>query len=255
MTKDELIPHLTEAFADPEIVKAILPKALAAIGLFREDGKPNFVNVGDFGKTAAVIGDLKNLSKDAVTRQALKDAGFEEVDGKLVFKGQAAPPAPGAPKPDDEVTKRMQAQMDRLQKDIEERDRLLREKDEAAERDRTHREIQNALTAAGAINPGRDYIHLTNAVKKTDDGRLVAITKNQYGQDEEVPLEKYAEQFLQKQPELKKSNAGAGAGAPANGGNGAPVAGAIRITSAADYLAKRDAIMGGKAQPVFGSQQ
>lgn len=254
MTKEELIPHLTEALTDAEVVKAILPKALATLGLFREDGKPNFVSVGDFGKTAAVIGDLKNLSKDAVTRQALRDAGFEEVDGKLVFKGQTAPPAPGAPKPEDEVTKRMQAQMDKLTKDIEERDRLLREKDEAAERDRTHREIQNALTAAGAINPARDYIHLTSAVKKTDDGRLVAVTKNQYGQDEEVPLEKFAEQFLHKQPELKKSTAGAGAGAPANGGSGAPAAGTIRIASAADYLKNRDAIMGGKAQPVFGNQ-
>jgi len=234
---------------DKDQFTAALTENLTTLG-FLKDGKPAFVTAADFGKTAALVGDMKKQLGGMLTADTLVEAGMFErgEDGKLKLKAVTPPepPKPGTD-PNSEATKKFEAELAKMQSQLAS-ERKARETAEAqaieAERNRT---IQEALTKAGAVNPQRDYVHLQSAVKRKDDGTLVAVTKDKWGADIEVPVEEFANQWLTSNPELKRATTQQGSGAPAGGGTlPANTVPRSKMQDTNWYMANREKILSGE---------
>lgn len=194
---------------------------------------PKYVTAEDFGKTAALISGmqktLKDLQSGILTADKLAEFGLLEKDETAgTYKPKASQPQ-SAPKPkndDDPVVARVKAlekQLADAKREKEDADRRMLE----TERDRA---IIAALTKAGAVNPERDYVHLTSKVARGESG-YSAKGRDQYGSETDLALDDFAEQWLKSNPELRRTAAQSGSGTPHNapGKSGKTASGATVI--------------------------
>ena len=208
---------------------------------------PQFVTQEAFNGTAAMIGrmnkTLETLSGGMLTFDKLAEVGLLDKQADGTFKPKTAAATP-SPKPAGDPPE-WKAETDRLNAEIKKRDDAL-----AAERRRTaeteqRSAIVDALNKAGAVNAGRDFIHVTD-IRKNAAGQYVQSTKDQYGADVDVPLEQAAANFLKSNPELAKAQGRPGSGTPAGstthsvGTHGHSVE-ALASLSPADYFAQKKA--------------
>lgn len=225
---------------------------LAEFGLLK-DGKPTFISREEFGRTAATINDLKKGLGGVLTADQLVEAGMFERDeeGKLKVKTAAAPPPTGDDKKQTDADKRfaiMQAELEKTQKAVRERDEALEKERKARETVETHRQIQDALTKAGAVNPGRDYRHLVDQVVRRDDGTLIVKTKDKYQVDVELPLEEFVPSWLEQNKELKRATTQQGSGAAPSGAGSLPpnTVSSSKLEDMDWFMKNQDKIMSGE---------
>lgn len=188
-----------------------------------------FVSAEDFGKTAAKIRGIEtavtDFTKKGLTLDTLVEIGLVErtEDGKYRKPGsgqQQQQQQQQQQKPEDSP---LAKEVEKLRQDLKKRDDELLAERKGKEANETAAAVKSALAKAGAVKPDRDYTHLLGAVTKNANGAYTVKSKDQYGNDIETPLEKYAETFLAENPELQKPQGSAGSGTPAGqqaGGDG-----------------------------------
>lgn len=208
---------------------------LAAVGLLTKDGKPNFIGAADFGKTAAVISDLKKSLGAVLTVDHLIEAGLpieRGPDGNL--RRVLAPIDVDS----DPRLAPLQQRLADIQARIDQREREIADEQSKTKDLAKARAIEEALTAAGAVNPKRESVHYRNRVEVDEDGSFwVADGGNR------IPLNDHARGFIEQNPELRsraKETSGGGAPQPAN------TFPRSKMADTAWYMANRDKIMSGE---------
>lgn len=205
---------------------------------------PEYLTKEEFSRSAAYIRGLSekldSLTKSVPTMDLFVTLGLIEKDGDTYKPKTAAAPAP-QPKPagiqPDPVVE-MEA---RFQSELKKRDdALAAERRKAADTEQRGAMVE-ALTKAGAVNAGRDVVHMSGVVKNAS-GQFVQVVKDQFGADTEVPLEQAAANFLKTNPELKRASGHPGSGTP-NGsfqaGSQGKDTGSIASMSTEEYFAAR----------------
>lgn len=195
-----------------------------------------YVSAKDFGATAALIGGMrKTLSEISaalpglMTADKLAEFGLVEKDDAGVFKPKSAKTAAN-PKPEVDPASReledTKAKLTNLQKKLEEKELA----EAATERDRA---VIASLNKAGAIKPERDFVHVAKRIVKTPSGAYVVKAEDKYGAPIDVSIDDFAAQYLNDNPELKRSSAKTGSdtpsGNPGGGGSAKTAAGATLI--------------------------
>ena len=186
-----------------------------------ETPENQYLTKAEFGRSAAMIRGLgetlATLQTGMLTMDMLAQVGLvdvEEVEGKKQYKPKSAAAA-ATPKPraeDDPLVQRLktvESQLERAKKEKQDADTAVA----ASQRDTA---IIEALRAAGAVNPMRDFTHLQSKVLKGDKGYYAKGT-DEAGYDVEVAVNDLAVEFLKANPELKKATGNGGSGTPQNG--------------------------------------
>jgi hypothetical protein len=182
------------------------------------EGDPQYVTVADFGKTAAVISGLqktlKELSGGVLTLDKLAEVGLLEKDDTGAFKprGVKSEPPQQQQKRDDNdpVVQRLKT----LEKQLADERREKEELAKAGLENEKRSSLVDALTKAGAINPGRDVVHIAAKFAKDADGKFVTKGRDKYGSEVDLTADEFAELFLKENPELRKTQSQPGSGTP-----------------------------------------
>lgn len=206
-----------------------------------------FLSKQEFNATAAMIRGLKEAvdgMKGQNPLEALVALGLLEKKDDGTFQPKAQAPAP-AKKDDQEPEWRKQIRA--MQEQIEAKDRALAAEKKAREEGELKNAVITAFEKAGALNSGRDYIHVLPAVKRDEDGSFFTTKKDQFGVETKVGLDAYLGEFLKASPELAKAQARPGSGTPAAAGgtgeNHGPTTNVNTLASmpVGDYFASRKA--------------
>jgi hypothetical protein len=229
--------------ADNTAIHALIATALAENG--------GVLSKNEFNGTAAIIRQLKegvDGLRASNPMEALVTAGIVEkrADGTYGPKSAVA-----APLKKDEVPA-WQTQIDALVAQGAAKDKALL----AATTEREASDMKNAViaafTAAGGVNPARDYLHVLPGVKRAADGTYHTITKDQFGVETPIALDVAFGTFLKGNPELAKPTGRPGSGTPAGGGftPGSTTASREQISDPAWYAKNREALIAGTIQVV-----
>lgn len=221
---------------DPKEFQAEFLSQLTAWGFFDKDGKPNFVPAADFGKSAAIINDLKRLAGSALTADHLIEAGLpieRGPDGKLRRKlDDSALENDPALAPLRQRVADLQAKIDQRELEIADEQRKTADLAKA-------RAVEEALTAAGAVNAKRDGLHYRDRVEIGDDGSFWVEDGGH-----RVPLSDHVKGFLEQNPELRSRPKGA-----SEGGRPIPANTTFPRSKMSDtswYMQNREKIMSGE---------
>ena len=173
----------------------------------------------NFGKTVGSVAAMSRKFDSVLTADKLADAlaglGLVEKaeDGSYRPKSAAAPGKPEKTEGDPRV-KAMEAEIAELKKTAQAAQEMARQKDEQALASARDNAIVTALGKAGAISPDEDYVKLQSKVVRNERGEFVVKGQDRYGSEIEIPLEKYADEWLTARPHLKKATGQAGTGTP-----------------------------------------
>ncbi len=170
---------------------------------------PQYLTKDEFGKTAAMIRGLKE--ENASLKGMLEAIVEKGEDGSYKLKG-GAPATPEAKK--TAAVPEWQTELNALKTELSKRDALIAEKDKKAAETAKRSAIVEMLSKANAVNPQRDAVHLFDSVQTNSDGKYVAYTKDELGNDVETPLESFVGGWLKSNPELVKASGKPGSGTP-----------------------------------------
>jgi hypothetical protein len=231
--------------ADQATVQAAITKAIT-------DGA--FLSKAEFNGSAAIIRQLKE-GQDAMRTsnpalETLVTAGVLEKDpvtGMYKAKATAAPTT----KPDAAVPE-WQKQINDLVAQGKAKDTALAAEKTARLDGERKSAVITALTAAGAVNAARDYLHVLPSVVRAEDGTYHTVTKDAYGVETKVPLEAAFKGFLTSNPELARAAGKPGSGTPAggSGGTGSITVTRAQMTDPAWYAANRKDVIAGNVNVV-----
>lgn len=213
---------------DEAAIKALIAASLADAG---------YLTKTEFNATAAMI---RNMSNDNTATKSMLSAMFDkQEDGTYTLKAAAPPAAKTGDKPD------LAAEIAALKAENKKNaDTLATERKSAADAAK-RLAIQSSLTKNGAVNPGRDSVHLFDSVKLDSNGDYVVFGKDANGLDTATPLDVHVGGWLKANPELVRAQSKTGSGTPGATGN---TPGAIKLDdmSMADFASKRKDILSGK---------
>lgn len=190
-----------------EEILALIQEALANAG---------FVKQSDLNPTAALIRGLKE-SVEALKGQnpleTLVSLGLLE----KASDGSYRPKVAGtSAKKDNEPEPEWKVELKKMQEQLAAKDRQLAAEKQQREQAELRSAVIAALEKAGAVNPGRDYVHVIQQVKRAEDGSFFVSKTNDYGVEEKGSLEAAFIEFLKANPELRKASGHAGSGTPGN---------------------------------------
>lgn len=213
---------------DETAIKALIAASLTEAG---------YLTKTEFNATAAMI---RNMGNDNTATKAMLSSMFDKAeDGTFTLK--AAPTATA--KVDGKVD--VMAEVNALKAQLKQSaDSLVTERKTAADTARKLA-IQGSLTKNGAVNPGRDSVHLFDQVKLDAAGEYVVFSKDANGLDMSTPLDAHVGGWLKANPELVRAQSKTGSGTPGATGS---TPGSVKLSemSGNDYAANRAAIMSGK---------
>jgi len=220
-----------------EEIQALITEALTNAG---------FIKQTDMNATAAIIRQLKDkIDGQQNPMDALVAAGLLEkkADGTYAPKSQA----PAAQKKDGPQEQPWEAQIRQMQEQMAAKDKALEAEKAKREQSELKSAVISAFEKAGAVNAGRDYVHVLDSVKRAEDGSFHTVKKDQFGVETKVPLDAAFGEFLKSNPELAKATAKPGSGTAAStGGDTSSVSGPTSINTLAamptdQYFAARKA--------------
>jgi hypothetical protein len=209
---------------------------------------PDYLTKEEFSKSAAFIRGLSDrletLTKTVPTMDLFVQLGMLEKSEDGSYKPKAGPstekPAEKAPEPE------WKGAVEELKKSLKAKeDELTAERQRATEVEKKNAVI-SALSKAGAVNPGRDAVHILSGIHKNDKGDYVARGKDDLGLDTETGLEDFIGKFLQQNPELKKASGHSGSGTPASANTSSGTTITREQMSPEWYSKNRDKIVSGE---------
>jgi hypothetical protein len=211
-----------------EQIKAMIAASLAEGG---------FLTKAEFNSTAAMIRKLSTGNEEISS--ILAGLVTKNEDGTYALKAAATPAAKSDGKPDP------MAEINALKAELKKRDDALATERKSAADTAKKLAIQAALTKNGAVNPGRDAVHIFDSVKQDSNGDYVVFGKDANGLDTVTSLDVHVGGWLKSNPELVRAQSKTGSGTPVSAGS---TPGSVKLSdmSMSDYAAKRNDILAGK---------
>src|ERR1017187_6374549 len=209
---------------------------------------PEYLTKEEFSRSAACTRGLSEkldgLVKAVPTMDTFVSLGLLEKaeDGSFKPKAAAAPAAPTKTEPNTLVAD-MEA---RFRAELKTRDDALIDERRKSADTAQRSAVGEALNKAGAVNAGRDVIHVSGIVKNAA-GEYVQTVKDEFGAAKEITLDEAANIFLKANPELKRASGIPGSGTPAGStfSPGTQIVSRAQMSDPAWYAKNREGVMSG----------